>query len=82
MLYIVKTPEGYPLFVGQGHLCHEFADKIATSSVIELVYAGCYSLLADLYDVTAWNKAGDFGYFDDEGFAEVFSVDSRDSWVS
>jgi len=82
MLYIVKTPKGYPLFLGQYGACLRVASQTSAPTTIDLVYAGCYSLPVDYYDVSAWNKAGDFGYFDDFGFAQLFSVKSRDHWVS
>lgn len=45
-------------------------------------YEGQYRISSSSYNYTAWNRAGDLGIFQDDGFVEVFSEDCRDHWVS
>ncbi len=48
---------------------------------LEPTYEGCYCVPTNCFDITAWNKAGDFGYFED-GFTHLHSVEPRDEWIS
>ncbi len=45
------------------------------------IYEGHY-YLPPSYNYAAWNRAGDLGIFQDDGFIEIFTVDNRDHWLT